>query len=277
MAYHNQQPYDNYYSQQSSQQPYQDHYGYGQPTQQPAYDDPYAYSQSHLPYSTPQDNHYPPAPPADPYGHYDQGRSGGGYASSQSVNEKGGSYPNLGRADSEQTVAKGDYDPKRKEAVFANAGANSGARQSRGDIAAQVRAHTTPWASRPAQNYPDQMAAEGAIPEKAGLRMWRSDEHAGAFTRGGKGRTCGRCCCCAVIMAILLIICIVSAFLRRSPLPQSRAIQQPTRPRSVGATAEYHLQRDRSANRWERSQPDRERLHHRLSAERACRRSGPVP
>jgi len=58
-----------------------------------------------------------------------------------------------------------------------------------------------------------QMAAAGEIPRKAGLRMWRSEEHEGTFTRGGRKRACGRCCCCTIIVAILVILGIVAAFL----------------------------------------------------------------
>ena len=59
-----------------------------------------------------------------------------------------------------------------------------------------------------------QMAAEGQIPKRRGLRMWRSEERGGAFTRGGRGRTCGRCCCCTIVIVILLIVGIVCGFLR---------------------------------------------------------------
>ena len=56
-------------------------------------------------------------------------------------------------------------------------------------------------------------AAEGKIPKKEGLKMWRSDEHHGTFTQGGKRRTCIRCCCCTIIFAIILVAGIVAAFL----------------------------------------------------------------
>ena len=56
-------------------------------------------------------------------------------------------------------------------------------------------------------------AAEGKIPKKEGLKMWRSDEHHGTFTQGGKRRTCVRCCCCTIIFAIILVAGIVAAFL----------------------------------------------------------------
>ncbi|KAK4705342.1 hypothetical protein P7C70_g853, partial [Phenoliferia sp. Uapishka_3] len=58
-----------------------------------------------------------------------------------------------------------------------------------------------------------QMAAEGQIPKKEGLRMWRADEHAGALTRGGKGRACGRICCCSIILVIIILVSIVASFL----------------------------------------------------------------
>ncbi|GAA6023680.1 hypothetical protein JCM10207_008747 [Rhodosporidiobolus poonsookiae] len=57
-----------------------------------------------------------------------------------------------------------------------------------------------------------QMAAEGQIPKKEGLRMWRKDEHAGALTRGGRARCCGRVFCCCLILVILIVVGIVAAF-----------------------------------------------------------------
>ncbi|KAK4053774.1 hypothetical protein OIV83_001430 [Microbotryomycetes sp. JL201] len=57
-----------------------------------------------------------------------------------------------------------------------------------------------------------QMAAEGQIPKKEGLRLWRMDEHKGTFTRGGRGRCCGRVCCCALILAVIVIVSIFAAF-----------------------------------------------------------------
>lgn len=63
-----------------------------------------------------------------------------------------------------------------------------------------------------------QMAAAGEIPKKAGLRMWRSEEHQGVFLRGGKGRACGRCCLCSTILAILIIIAAICAFFRACAL-----------------------------------------------------------
>ena len=42
--------------------------------------------------------------------------------------------------------------------------------------------------------------------------MWRSDEHKGAFTKGGRGRCCGRVCCCAIILVLIILISIVAAF-----------------------------------------------------------------
>lgn len=58
------------------------------------------------------------------------------------------------------------------------------------------------------------MAAEGVFPKKEGLRVFRAEEHKGAFTRGGGARACGRCCCCTLILAILTVICVISSFLR---------------------------------------------------------------
>ncbi|KNZ62924.1 hypothetical protein VP01_1207g7 [Puccinia sorghi] len=75
-----------------------------------------------------------------------------------------------------------------------------------------------------------QMAAEGAIPEKAGLRMWRSDEHSGAFTRGGKSQSCRRCCCCTFIVIILVIVGFIAGFLLwvRPPNATFNGIAPPT-------------------------------------------------
>lgn len=75
-----------------------------------------------------------------------------------------------------------------------------------------------------------QMAAEGVIPEKAGLRMWRSDEHSGAFTRGGKSRSCGRCCGCASIIILLTVLGIIAGFLLwvRPPNATFNGIAPPT-------------------------------------------------
>ncbi|KAL8292947.1 hypothetical protein RQP46_000641 [Phenoliferia psychrophenolica] len=58
-----------------------------------------------------------------------------------------------------------------------------------------------------------QMAAEGQIPKKEGLRMWRADEHAGALTRGGRGRACGRICCCSIILVLIILVSIIASFL----------------------------------------------------------------
>ncbi|GAA5900354.1 uncharacterized protein JCM6883_002819 [Sporobolomyces salmoneus] len=57
-----------------------------------------------------------------------------------------------------------------------------------------------------------QMAAEGQIPKKVGLKMYRKDEHAGALTRGGKFRCCGRVVCCTIMLVVLIIVGIVAAF-----------------------------------------------------------------
>jgi hypothetical protein len=58
-----------------------------------------------------------------------------------------------------------------------------------------------------------QAAAEGKIPKKEGLKMWRSDEHHGTFTAGGKRRTCMRCCCCTIVLALIIIVGVVASFL----------------------------------------------------------------
>ncbi|KAH9454142.1 hypothetical protein Pst134EA_013229 [Puccinia striiformis f. sp. tritici] len=89
---------------------------------------------------------------------------------------------------------------------------------------------TSTFASPTRGSVAAQMAAEGAIPEKAGLRMWRSDEHSGAFTRGGKSQSCRRCCCCTLIVIILLIVGIVAGFLLwvRPPNATFNGIAPPT-------------------------------------------------
>ena len=67
-----------------------------------------------------------------------------------------------------------------------------------------------------------QMAAEGQIPKKEGLRMYRKDEHAGALTRGGRARCCGRVLCCTIMLVILILVGIVAAFFRTSNAPLYR-------------------------------------------------------
>lgn len=44
--------------------------------------------------------------------------------------------------------------------------------------------------------------------------MYRKDEHAGALTRGGKFRCCGRVVCCTIMLVVLIIVGIVAAFFR---------------------------------------------------------------
>lgn len=46
--------------------------------------------------------------------------------------------------------------------------------------------------------------------------MFRKDEHAGALTRGGRARCCGRVLCCSIILIILILVGIVAAFFRTS-------------------------------------------------------------
>ncbi|KAL7007024.1 hypothetical protein EMMF5_003250 [Cystobasidiomycetes sp. EMM_F5] len=80
-----------------------------------------------------------------------------------------------------------------------------------------------------------QAAAEGKIPKKEGLKMWRSDEHHGTFTRGGRAKTCLRCTCCTVICAFILIVGVCAAFLLwvRPPNVAFRGVESP----SVGVTS----------------------------------------
>ncbi|KAK9894361.1 hypothetical protein P389DRAFT_95495 [Cystobasidium minutum MCA 4210] len=74
-----------------------------------------------------------------------------------------------------------------------------------------------------------QAAIEGQIPKKEGLKMWRSDEHQGIFTAGGKRRAAMRCCCCTLIFAFILVVGIVAAFLLwvRPPNIQFQGITAP--------------------------------------------------
>ncbi|KAH9813036.1 hypothetical protein DFH28DRAFT_374464 [Melampsora americana] len=106
---------------------------------------------------------------------------------------------------------KTDYPPPHTAQHLVTPKASFNNQNSRGSVAAQ-------------------MAAEGAIPEKAGLRMWRSDEHSGAFLRGGKGKCCGRCCCCTMIVVALLLIGIIAGFLLwvRPPNATFNGIEPPT-------------------------------------------------
>lgn len=91
---------------------------------------------------------------------------------------------------------------------------------TRGSIAAQVR-HPPPSyqleetpGSRADPSLFRQLAAEGQIPKKEGLRMFRKDEHAGALTRGGRMRCCGRVFCCSIMLIVLILVGIVAAFFR---------------------------------------------------------------
>lgn len=59
------------------------------------------------------------------------------------------------------------------------------------------------------------MAAEGQIPKKEGLRMWRTDEHNGAFMKGGRGKCCGRVCLCSLVLVLVILISVITAFLRK--------------------------------------------------------------
>lgn len=44
--------------------------------------------------------------------------------------------------------------------------------------------------------------------------MWRSDEHAGALMKGGKGRCCGRVCGCSIILVLIILVSIIASFFR---------------------------------------------------------------
>ena len=58
-----------------------------------------------------------------------------------------------------------------------------------------------------------QAAAEGKIPKKEGLKMWRADEHHGVFGQGGRAKACLRCTICTLIFGIIVFAGIVAAFL----------------------------------------------------------------
>jgi len=70
-----------------------------------------------------------------------------------------------------------------------------------------------------------QMAAEGQIPKKDGLRLWRSEEHRGAMLKGGRAKCCGRWCCCLIIIVILLFVGIVASFFRKSEIPTNPSLR----------------------------------------------------
>ena len=71
------------------------------------------------------------------------------------------------------------------------------------------------------------MAASGDIPKSAGmlnpksstsyactgLKIFRKEEHAKEFSKGGRTRTFGRCCACTSCTVILIIIGLVAGFL----------------------------------------------------------------
>ncbi|GAA5871667.1 hypothetical protein JCM3774_003012 [Rhodotorula dairenensis] len=75
-----------------------------------------------------------------------------------------------------------------------------------------------------------QLAAEGQIPKKEGLRMFRKDEHAGALTRGGRMRCFGRVFCCSFMLILLILVGIVAAFFLwvKPPDVTFRGIRPPT-------------------------------------------------
>ncbi|GAA5888040.1 hypothetical protein JCM6882_000259 [Rhodosporidiobolus microsporus] len=165
-------------------------YGYGhQPySTQGAYPPDNLYAPASQPYA------YPPSPAADDHSqpHFPP------YSSQDYISpERDGAGVPGGRS-------AGSYPPEREDAEslkYAAMGGEggygyvekAGVPVTRGSIAAQ-------------------MAAEGQIPKKEGLRMWRKDEHAGAMTRGGRARCCGRVFCCFLILAVLILVGIVAAF-----------------------------------------------------------------
>ncbi|KAH8915254.1 hypothetical protein BT69DRAFT_1286631 [Atractiella rhizophila] len=73
-------------------------------------------------------------------------------------------------------------------------------------------------------------AAEGTIPKKEGLRMWRQEEHQGEFMKGGRKRMIGRCCCCTIVVIVILLVGIVAGFLLwvRPPNVQFNGIEPPS-------------------------------------------------
>ncbi|KDE08120.1 hypothetical protein MVLG_01601 [Microbotryum lychnidis-dioicae p1A1 Lamole] len=88
-----------------------------------------------------------------------------------------------------------------------------------------------------------QMAAEGQIPKKEGLRQWRTDEHKGTFTRGGKGRACCRVVCCIVLMFIIILVGVVTSFLlwTRPPAVSFNGIELPSNGQEVTVTGDGFL------------------------------------
>ncbi|SCV74441.1 BQ2448_8080 [Microbotryum intermedium] len=88
-----------------------------------------------------------------------------------------------------------------------------------------------------------QMAAEGQIPKKEGLRQWRTDEHKGTFTRGGIGKASCRVVCCIILMFIIILVGVVTSFLlwTRPPAVSFNGIELPTNGQEVTVTGDGFL------------------------------------
>ncbi|EGG12700.1 uncharacterized protein MELLADRAFT_76315 [Melampsora larici-populina 98AG31] len=199
---HYYQSYDQY--QEPSQLPYGPTTDHQLPytSSQPSHQQPYV--ESHSPYPTSQDHqeayhhqdqqayhhqdhlNYPPGSMDPYYSHQDAPPSPQPAYYNQYDDHQSSGYP---------IDEKSDYPPPHTAQHLVPNPKSSFNQNSRGSVAAQ-------------------MAAEGAIPEKAGLRMWRSDEHSGAFLRG----------------VALLLIGIVAGFLLwvRPPNATFNGIEPPT-------------------------------------------------
>ncbi|GAA5989393.1 hypothetical protein JCM10908_001289 [Rhodotorula pacifica] len=177
----------------------------------PAAPDDYAQLEQYYHSSAPQQQQYGGS------GYYDDeaihyqdnhGYSAGDYVS---PDRDGRGIPG-GRQNTYPPAANSDPDLLDKEGAFAYEKPAIGAVPvTRGSIAAQL-------------------AAEGQIKKKEGLRIFRKDEHAGALTRGGRARCCGRVFCCSVMLIVLILVGIVAAFFLwvKPPYVSFRGIRPPT-------------------------------------------------
>lgn len=161
---------------------------------------------------------------------------------------------------------------------------------TRGSIAAQVRSCSLDSAcdscARPrlfadgTERKTEQLAAEGQIPKKEGLRMFRKDEHAGALTRGGRVRCCGRVFCCSVMLIILILVAIVAAFFRELPFSPPLLIKSRSHrvdmKHSLGETSRRPVPWDQPADVRERSHAPEPRLPSQRHARCASLLSSPL-
>jgi len=188
--------------------------------QQQGYGQGYGYSDNGNPNQN-EDYSYPPNSGGSSAEYYEKGGSAASfpqqrdpfarqesYGSSTTYDEKSGGMP----------LGAGEY--AKHPLSMHDEGKNN---DSVDDLPVPIPRHQKDGSSRPASQFqPGHVsrgsvallaAAEGKIPKKEGLKMWRSDEHHGTFTRGGKRKTCLRCCGCTILFTFILIVGIVAAFL----------------------------------------------------------------